>query len=278
MQTLLHWQQRAASFPLLQFLKRDGRHHQILYLLSFITYGLLFLQWEGEGWKYGLTVGTCLAVQAAFIAIKGLHWSGLKSALISSLSLCLMLNFNAWPTILLAAGLTIASKFFIRWRGKHIFNPTNFGIILTILLTGDAWVSPGQWGNQALLLLFFGITGFFVLFRVGRIDTGLTFLAVFALLQFVRSYLYLGWPIDHFWHTLSSGTLLLFAFFMITDPVTTPNHPKARILWATLVAVLAFALTSTFYVHSAPIWALFFIAPLTPFFDQVFAHKKFSWK
>ena len=119
--------------------------------------------------------------------------------------------------------------------------------------------------------------GWFVLFRVGRLDTGLTFLATFAGLMFIRSYVYLGWPIDHFWHTLSSGTLLLFAFFMITDPVTTPNHPKARILWSILVGALAFGLTSWFYVHSAPIWALFFMAPITPVFDKLFAHKKFSW-
>jgi len=277
MDTVLNLRNHVLGWRLFQFLKRDGRHHQILYLLLFMGYGLTFLRWDTEAWKYGLTVATCLAVQAGFVALTGGKWSSLKSAFISSLSLCLMLKFNAWTTILVAAGLTIASKFAIRVRGKHVFNPTNFGIIACILLTGDAWISPGQWGSQALLMLFFGVTGFFVLFKVGRIDTGLTFLATFAVLTFIRSYFYLGWPIDHFWHTLSSGTLLLFAFFMITDPVSTPSHPRARIVWAMLVGGLAFGLTGWFYVHSAPIWALFFMAPITPLFDKLFAHQKFSW-
>ena len=102
-----------------------------------------------------------------------------------------------------------------------------------------------------------GVFGWFVLFRVGRLDTGLTFLATFAGLMFIRSYVYLGWPIDHFWHTLSSGTLLLFAFFMITDPVTTPNHPKARILWSILwrTCIWAYQLVlRAFRAHLGPVF------------------------
>ncbi len=263
--------------PLTEFLGKDGRHYQIIYLVLFLSYGLFFLDWEPEIFKFGIAIGACLVFQAIGIALTTRNFTSLKSALISSLSLCLMFKANEWYTIVLAAFLTIGSKYLIRYQKKHIFNPTNFGIIVAILLSGDAWISPGQWGSNAIWLFFIGITGCIVLFRVGRLDTSFSFLLVFAGLQWIRNVWYLGWGMDYFFHQLSSGTLLLFTFFMITDPVTTPNAPKARIIWASLIGILAFGLTNWFYVHTAPIWALFIFSFFTPLFDRIFLHKRFTW-
>ena len=83
----------------------------------------------------------------------------------------------AWATI------AIASKFLIRVRGKHIFNPANIGIVGAMLLTGDAWVSPGQWGAGPALVFLVGAAGLMVVLRVGRIDTSMAFLLTFALLD-----------------------------------------------------------------------------------------------
>ena len=117
-----------------------------------------------------------------------------------------------------------------------------------------------------------------VLLKVGRIDTSLAFIVSNLGLEFVRSVLWLGWPVDHFVHLMTNGTVLLFTFFMITDPMTTPNAKKARIIWAVLVGVLTFVLTHVFYLQSAaPILALFMISPLTIAFDKIFVHKKYSW-
>jgi Na+-translocating ferredoxin:NAD+ oxidoreductase RnfD subunit len=76
---------------------------------------------------------------------------------------------------------------------------------------------------------------------------------------------------------MQNGSLLLFAFFMITDPKTTPNAPVARIIWSMLVGVITFVVTNWLYFHTAPIWVLFFIAPLTVLFDRFFKHKPFQW-
>ena len=258
-------------------LQKDGRHPQILYLTTFLIYGIIALGWEVEVTRYIITILTCLISQAVAIHFTTKKYRGLKSALITALSLCLMFKANLIITIILAAALSIGSKYFIRFNNKHIFNPSNFGIIATIILTNDAWVSPGQWGSDAVWLFYLGIAGFFVLFRVGRMDTSLSFLATFIGLQFIRQVIYMGWPLDHFFHSLTSGTLLLFTFFMITDPVTTPNAPIARIIWAGTIGVLAFLLTNWFYVHTAPLWALFIISPLTVLLDKLFVHKKFNW-
>ena len=86
------------------------------------------------------------------------------------------------------------------------------------------------------------------------------------------------WPVDHWLHHITNGTILLFTFFMITDPMTTPNHPRARIIWGVLVGLLAFALAHVFYLQpSAPLWALFIISPLTIAFDKVLKHAKYQW-
>jgi Na+-transporting NADH:ubiquinone oxidoreductase subunit NqrB len=259
-----------------KFLK-DGRHFQIGFLILFMTYGMLFLDWDKEWDRYLVTFASCLAVQAIGIRLTTGNYTGLKSAVISALSLCLMFKGNLLVTSVIAAALSIGSKYLIRYDGKHIFNPTNFGIILTILLTGDAWISPGQWGSGVMLIFLIGVAGSSVLFKVGRLDVGLTFLGVFAALQFVRQVVYLGWELDVFVHQMSSGTLLLFAFFMITDPMTTPNAPRARVIWAASVAILAFGLTNWVYVHSAPVWALFIISPVTLLLDRAFLYKRFQW-
>jgi Na+-transporting NADH:ubiquinone oxidoreductase subunit NqrB len=198
--------------------------------------------------------------------------------MISSLSLCLLLKTNDPAVMLLAGILSISIKFIFRFNGKHIFNPTNFGIITTILLTHAAWISPGQWGNSGLLVFSIGLLGLVVLLSVKRLDTAFAFLLTFCALSFIRSVIVVGWSFDVFLHQFTSGTLLLFTFFMITDPVSTPSHKHARIIWASLVAMLTFYLSNYEFMNGAPLWALFFISPLTFFLDKLFVHQKFSWK
>lgn len=262
----------------IRFLTSDGRHFQILYLGGFLVYGVFSLGWDVDLSKMLLVVATCLATQSFFIWYKDIPWVSLKSAMISSLGLCILLKTNLPTTAVLAAFITIASKFLIQYERKHVFNPVNIGIVLTTLLTGDAWVSPGQWGSDFTTLYFVGAAGLIVLLKVGRIDISLAFIAVFFGLELIWSMLYLGWPADHFLHFMTNGTVLLFTFFMITDPATTPNHPKARMLFAALVGVIAFLFTHVLYMQAgAPIWALFLVSPLTLVLDKFFQHRSFSW-
>jgi Na+-transporting NADH:ubiquinone oxidoreductase subunit NqrB len=272
---------KAAGMSLAQIWKwflKDARHFQILSLSSFLCYGIFSLGWNTHLDRILITFGTCLLTQAYWVKVKGAPWHSLKSAMVSSLGLCLLLKTNLLTTTVIAAMLTISSKFIIQFERKHIFNPVNFGIVATIMLTGDAWVSPGQWGSNFTTLFFVASAGLMVLLRCGRIDISLAFIGSYFGLEFVRSVLWLGWPMDHFFHMVTNGAILLFTFFMITDPVTTPNHPKARIAWALMVGLLAFVLNHIFILNSgAPIWALFVISPLTLVFDKIFKAQRFSW-
>lgn len=265
----------------------DARHFQILFLSVFLFYGINVLRWETDAATIIGTFFTCLITQALFTALTTQDYRSLKSAFISAMSLCLMLRTNSVWVMALASLLSISSKFILRTKfsdresaasvHKHFFNPTNFGIITTLLITGNAWISPGQWGSSGLFLFVIGFLGLMVLLRARRLDTAFAFLLTYGGLLFIRSVVVLGWEMDFFLHQLSSGTLLLFSFFMITDPVSTPSHPAARILWASLAGMLAFYLASYEFVNGAPLWALFVLSPLTVFLDKLIVHSPFSW-
>ena len=256
---------------------KDARNFQILFLSSFLMYGTWSLGWDIELDRYSIILSVCMLTQLSGVLILKLPLHSMKSGMITALGLCLLFKADSATTIAAGAFLAIAAKFIIRFNGKHLFNPANFGIIISILLFGDAWISPGQWGSSALLLFFVGSAGIMVIFKVGRIDTSLAFIGTLFLLEFARNILYLGWDYDFLFHKFTNGSLLLFTFFMITDPVTTPNHRLSRWIWASCVAILTFTLGNWFQVHTAPVWALFFVTPATVLFDRLFIAQKFQW-
>lgn len=235
----------------------DARYFQMAFQVIFLSYGLLFLQWKAEWLQYSLYIGTALLLQWLCDAIvtkkifSPFQWSsgGWKSALISSLSLCLLLKTNDWSICILASALSVLSKYIFRINGKHVFNPSAFGIVATILFTGKAWLSPGQWGSSAVIFFAVCCLGFIVVTRVQKLDITLAFLFTFAGLLFARQVIYLHWPIDFFLQSISTGSLLLFSFFMISDPRTAPNHVVARIIWAVLIAAVAFYLSEIGRAH-----------------------------
>lgn len=254
----------------------DARHAQILFLGSFLLYGCLALGWHADMTRYAITLSTALAVQAIGLRLTGQSMSGLKSALITSLGLCLLLKTSEVWVAALAAAIAIGSKFLIRFKGKHLFNPANLGVVATVL-SGLAWVSPGQWGNGPTLVFLIGGAGLLVLIKATRLDTAFAFLAVFGGALALWQVAYLGWPWDHWLHSLSSGSLLLFTFFMITDPMTTPNARLPRMLWAAAIALLAFYLQTRLYVQAAPILVLSAASLLVPVIDRLWPAQRFAW-
>ncbi len=255
----------------------DPRYFQILFLFSFISYGILYLGWAANIRNYAVILGSALTTQVLFAHIYKKPFSSIKSAMITAFGLCMLLKGADTYIYVLAPFVAISGKFLIKYRGKHLFNPANLGIIVCLLFTNEAWVSPGQWGSDVVLVFFMGIAGLTVLLRVGRLDTALAFLITLISLQYLRQVWYLGWTTEVLWHKFSSGTLLLFTFFMITDPMTIPENLKARIQWAMLVAVLTFILSNWFFSYTAAICALFILSPLTVILDRTFEAPRFEW-
>lgn len=270
--------------PVLMFFQ-DSRDYQIGALSLLLALGLFVKDWTLNLGGVISALITCLAVQSLASLLrewqqsKTFSWAwiaSLRSALITGLSLSLLLRTDHWFTMVFAAMVAILSKFVVRLRGKHVFNPANVGIIATLVISQDAWVSPGQWGELGWeVLLFIGIGGL-VLQRVGRWDTSVVFLATYSGLMFGRN-VWLGWSWDVFVHHLSSGSLLLFALFMITDPRSIPDARWGRIIWAAAVGTLTFTLQTGLSLPIAVFWSLFLLAPLTPLLDTLASAERFSW-
>ncbi len=264
---------------------KDARYFQIIFQSIFLCYGIFVLHWKNESWLYATYFITSLAVQFLceyFLGEKHLPYlqrlkNGIPSVLISSFGLCLLLKTNLWWVAVFAATVSILSKYILRINGKHIFNPSALGIVLAILLTGNAWISPGQWGSSAVILFGVLSLGFLITTRIQKLDVSLSFLGVFAGLIFIRQISYLGWPMDHFIQSVSTGSLLIFSFFMITDPKTIPNHTVVRVVWSAAIAAVAFYLSAFGFINGAPIFVLVLAQPLVPILDKYFIANKFEW-
>lgn len=268
----------------------DARIFQVLFQSTFLIYGTIFLEWAQRSWLYAIYIGTAIATQLACEAWIRRHiakpwesrwwklvWPGLPSALITAMGLCLFLQTNHTTIAIAAAMLGILAKYFIRIRGKHIFNPSALGIVAAVWLTREAWVNPGQWGNGFVQFSGALILGIIVVTRVQKLDISLAFLFTYIAASFIRQVLYLQWPSDFFYQSVSTGTLLVFSFFMISDPKTTPNHPIARIFWGIMVGLLGFWLHSFEYINGAPVLALVLLQPLVPLFDMLCRSTRFQW-
>lgn len=270
---------------------KDARDYQILFLSIFLFLGILTRDWTLRLDLICVLFVSCLLTQTVLSFLTNASNSQMvsqhsidllsivswRSALITSLGLSLLLRGNHATTMAIAGCLAIASKFLFRTQGKHFFNPGNFGIISALILTHDAWVSPGQWGADWLYLMLFVGAGGIVVKRVGRWDTSATFLGAYVGLEILRN-LWVGWSWDVLQHQLMNGSLLLFAFFMITDPRSIPNATTSRIIWSVCLAILTFVLQHTFYITTAVFWSLFILSPLTIVLDAIWSASRFSWK
>lgn len=255
---------------------RDPRCYQVAVLSGLLSFGLVVLDF-GIRWQNAITIMlTAQLVQYIGTRMAGLPRFDPLSALITSLSLTLLLRTDLMVLAAAAATIAIGSKFLVRVRGKHVFNPANVALVTLMLLSDYAWVSSGQWGSAAIGSLALACLGFLVLTRAKRAETTIAFLLFYGALLFGRS-LWLGDPLTIPVHQLQNGALLIFAFFMISDPKTTPDTATGRVLYAGLVAAVAYTIQFVYYVPNGPILALVMSAPLVPVIDGLLHGTHYQW-
>ena len=260
----------------LALLTSDPRHYQIAVLTFLLLYGVGWLEFDITWPQLVVSLGTALLVQYACSELSGLPSFDPRSPLISGLSLCLLLRTNMLLLAFLTALVTIASKFILKRDGKHIFNPTNFGIVVMIALTNQVWVSPGQWGSKLYFAFLIAGAGGIVIYRAARSDVAYAFLLAYASILFARAF-WLGDPWAIPLKQLQSGALLLFAFYMISDPKTTPDSRAGRILFALLVAAGAAYVQFGLYRTNGLLWSLAFCSVMTPIIDRLVPAARYQW-
>jgi Na+-transporting NADH:ubiquinone oxidoreductase subunit NqrB len=264
-------------------LASDARHGQIATLGTLLAYGMTRLDFDISAGQVAITLGTTLVTQALLEWVVADHLttprlvSGLKSGLISALSLCLLLRTDTLALAALGAVLAVASKFVVRVRHKHVFNPTNGALVALMLATNGVWVSPGQWGSHAALAFLLASAGLLVVNRAARADVTLAFMACYASLLVARS-LSLNEPLTIPLHRLEGGAFLLFSFFMISDPKTTPDSRAGRVLFAACVALGAAYVQFRLFRTNGFVWALACASPLVPVIDWMLPGRPYAWK
>ena len=261
---------------LLGFVRSDARHFQIAALACLLAINFVAIDFGARPLASALAIAACLLTQAAFsLATK--TPLDLRSPLISGLSLSLLLRAEEPWLHALAGVIAIASKFLLRIEGKHIFNPAGFAIVVLLLAHVGVWISPGQWRASLWFAALVGFMAILVLQRARRADIALYFLACHGALLGLRA-LWLGDPLAIPLHQIQSGSLLIFAFFMISDPRTTPDSAKGRFLFAFAVAALAHYLAFFEQMRPALYFALIALSPATLLIDRFLPAPRFAWR
>lgn len=254
----------------------DPRLFQVAGLGTLLAANMAWFDFGARPGQSAVMLLGALLAQAGFCRLVRVPFDPL-SPLITGLSLSLLLRTNAPLLWAVAPVLAIGSKFLLRVRGKHLFNPAAFAIAALLLGADGVWVSPGQWGAAAWLALLIGSAGALVLTRASRLDLAAGFLLCFGGLLLWRA-----WSLGDPWaiplHQVQSGSLLLFAFFMVTDPRSTPDSRAGRMLFAAAVAALAYHLMFAWQIRPGLYFALMAVSLLTPLLDLLLPAERFRWR
>jgi Na+-transporting NADH:ubiquinone oxidoreductase subunit NqrB len=193
-------------------------------------------------------------------------WKNLASAYISGISVSILIRSTfIWP-YLLTAIISITSKYVLRYKGRHIWNPSNFGISW-MLFTAPFSVAglSIQWGNNVWPMLVIWILGTVTVYRAKRFHVTFTYVVSFIFFAFLRTF-FTGDAFLAEVAPLTGPMYQLFIFFMITDPPTGVKSRNGRIIVAFLIALVEFILRMNQFIY-APFYALFLVGPIAKFID-----------
>ena len=189
-------------------------------------------------------------------------WPHLASAYITGISVGILLRSPAFWPYALCSLISITSKYVLRFNGRHLWNPSNFGISVLLFLAGDIVASLSiQWGNYLWPMVVIWALGATIIWRLRRFHITGTYVASFLLFALIRS-----WATGSPWQSeiapITGPEYQLFIFFMITDPKTTVRSWKGQCIVAFLIALVEMLLRLNQVIY-APFYALFIVGPAT---------------
>ncbi len=244
-----------------QWLSLDNRYVPpvfitLILLAGQLSYGIL------ESYERTLiAIATAIAIELILGRIFLGKWLNLASAYITGISVGILLRSPAFWPYAVGSALAISSKYVLRFRGRHLWNPSNFGIsVLIYLLPASVAMLSIQWGNNIWSMVVIWLLGSVIIWRLRRFHISATYVISFLVLAVIRS-----WINHEPWLSevspITGPEYQLFIFFMITDPKTTVRSRMGQCIVAFLVALLEmfFRLDQSVY---APLYALFWIGPI----------------
>lgn len=266
----------------------DARYFQLAFLISLLIFGAVAKDFSLTSLQVLLTFSSAVGTQALWQFLLKLphrkNLQGYLSAFVTTCGISILVRSDVvWVHPLLAC-LAITSKFLFRFgkdeaRG-HILNPANLAAFSAMMWMPHAWLSPGQWGQETLTAMWMVALGATACGRAQRWDVSITLLVTWLGL-FAARLIWLSYAsdlaVDMWFHQALNGATILFAFFMISDPMTTPQHQAARIAYAMCVAITAFAWQYGLYKPQGLIVSLFIWSFTVPIWNWMFHEKRFNW-
>jgi enediyne biosynthesis protein E5 len=260
---------------LLRSIGPDPRHLQIIALASLLAINFAVIDFGARMAASAIAVVACLLAQVVCSRLAKIPLD-VRSPLITGLSLSLLLRAEEPWMHAVAGVIAISSKFLLRINGKHLFNPAGLAIVVLLSSSSGVWVSPGQWGASIWFAALVGFFAIMVLHAARRTDIAIYFFLSHAALLFARAE-WLGDPSAIPLHQLQNGALLIFTFFMISDPRTSAESRLGRFLFAFAVAAIAHYLAFFHQVQPALYFALIALSPATLVIDRVLPAPRFVW-
>ncbi|MDX1639274.1 MAG: RnfABCDGE type electron transport complex subunit D [Balneolaceae bacterium] len=223
--------------------------------------------------KLGIAIGASMVTELVLHRVLLGEWRNLNSAYISGISVGILIRSPfLWPYALCSA-LSIASKYVLRYKGTHIWNPSNFGIVAILVLAyEDVSILSIQWGNNMWPMLVIWIIGFVSIWRLKRFHICFTYVVGFLGFAYLRSVIS-GDPFLAEIAPISGPMYQLFVLFMITDPVTTVKSKKGQYLVAFLIAAVEMIFRMNEAVY-APFYALFLVGPAAMIIEKWWKEKQ----
>jgi len=225
-----------------------------------------------------LALFTCTAAEALLSWFERGTVVNLQSAYISGISLTLLLRPQGgalWP-FAIGGFVAIASKYVLRYRDNHVWNPTNFAIVALLLVAPDrVSVLSHQWGNDLATNLVIWVFGLLIASRVRVLHITLAYVAAFLALNTLRA-LAFGQPVGPELAPITGPMYQLFVFFMITDPRTVVKGKRKQIAVVVLIAVVEAliriaadrgVMLPTAFEAAPPLVALWLVGPVAKWWD-----------
>ena len=210
--------------------------------------------------RTALAILTALGIELVLARLFWGQWPHLASAYITGISVGILVRSPAmWPYALCST-ISITSKYVLRVRGRHLWNPSNFGICVMLFLATDAVAGLSiQWGNYLPPMIIVWILGSVIIWQLKRFHLCATYVVSFVCFAGVRSWI-TGHPFLAEVAPITGPMYQLFIFFMITDPKTTVQTTWGQCFVACLVALVEMFLRLHESVY-APLYALFLVGP-----------------
>ncbi len=224
-------------------------------LVGHLSYGIL------ESYrKTALAIAASIVTELILGRIFFGKWLNLASAYITGISVGILVRSPAYWPYALASVISITSKYVLRVKGRHLWNPSNFGISVLLFLAAESMAGLSiQWGNNLFPILVIWVLGSIIIWRARRFHISATYVVSFFCFAFLRSWI-TGDPWQAEIAPITGPMYQLFVFFMITDPKTTVRTKAGQCIVAFCVALAEFILR-LFQVIYAPFYALFFVGP-----------------